>query len=56
MNFMDVVREALETKTITPVIETQLNDLMWSQAFNTTEMAALGILIEAMADGTVSVI
>lgn len=53
---MDMVREALETKTITPVIETQLNDLMWSTTFNNTEMAALGSLIDALADGTVSVI
>ncbi len=53
MQFLEVVRKALETKTMTPVLEQQLDELFWSQEFNNSEMAALSILIEALADGTI---
>ncbi len=53
MQFLEVVRKALETKTMTPALEQQLDELFWSQEFNNSEMAALSILIEALADGTI---
>lgn len=53
MQFLEAVRKALETKKMTPALEQQLNSLFWSKKFDKSEMAALGILIEALADGTI---
>lgn len=53
MQFMNTVQKVLTTKILTPEVEEQINDLLWSNSFDQADKEALIKLIDALSNGTV---
>ncbi len=54
MKLKYLVEQALQDQILTPAMENQINDLLWSQEFDAADMEALGQLIQVLLDGTIT--
>jgi len=50
---LDIVRQVIETRVLTPALETQINHLLWSRALDAYEIEALNELVEVLLNGSV---
>ncbi|MDY6939561.1 MAG: hypothetical protein SWY16_18160 [Cyanobacteriota bacterium] len=55
MKFTQIVQEIVKTRQITPDLEQEINELLWSKEFDASEMDALKQLEKLLAEGSVMI-
>ncbi len=55
MKFTQIVQEIVKTRKITPDLEQEIDELLWSREFDESEMAALKQLERLLSEGSVVV-
>jgi hypothetical protein len=55
MQLIQLIREVIETRRVTPAQERQIDAMLWTQEFDEAEMEALKKLEKLLADGKVLV-
>ncbi|KGF72320.1 hypothetical protein DO97_09440 [Neosynechococcus sphagnicola sy1] len=53
MNLASVIQSVLETHRLTPDIEGQIHDLIWSRTANEADLSALEHLLAGLVSGAV---
>ncbi|RMG11184.1 MAG: hypothetical protein D6728_09250 [Cyanobacteria bacterium J055] len=55
MQLAQILQEILKTRQVTPVLEQQIDSILWSRDFDDTEMETLKRLEQILSDGSVAV-
>lgn len=53
MKLQEIIQKALQEKTITPELEAEIDDLMWSAELAEEDLQGLQQLLDNLANGTV---
>ncbi|MDX2100345.1 MAG: hypothetical protein SFW36_21425 [Leptolyngbyaceae cyanobacterium bins.59] len=55
MQLLEIVQTVFDLKAITPDLETQINDILWSRELDRQERQALAKLVEGVERGMIAI-